>query len=62
MAGIELLKVALNEGVKVLPPNFLEDNNINSTYVGNVGIGGRGASVHVINEEPLNGTVVRQWL
>ena len=34
MQGIELLKVAINEGVDVLPKNFLSDNDIAAKFVG----------------------------
>lgn len=34
MQGIELLKVAITEGVDVLPKNFLSDNNIAAKFVG----------------------------
>lgn len=34
MSGLELLKTAINEGVKVLPINFLKDNNIKAKYLG----------------------------
>ena len=34
MQGIELLKVAINEGVVVLPKNFLSDNGIAAKFVG----------------------------
>lgn len=34
MQGIELLKVAINEGVDVLPKDFLSDNGIAAKFVG----------------------------
>ena len=34
MSGIEILQIALDEGVKVLPINFLKDNNIKAKYLG----------------------------
>lgn len=34
MTGIEVLKVALEEGVKVLPKNFMKDNSIKAKCLG----------------------------
>lgn len=34
MNGIEILKVALKEGVKVLPKHFLKDNGIKAKFLG----------------------------
>ena len=34
MKNLDLLKVALEEGVKVLPTHFLQDNNIKAKYLG----------------------------
>ena len=34
MSGIEILKLALEEGVKVLPKNFMKDNSIKAKCLG----------------------------
>lgn len=36
MKGIEVLKAALEAGVKVLPKDFLEDNGIKAKFLGGV--------------------------
>lgn len=53
MVGIELLKVALEEGVKVLPTHFLKDNNIKAKYLGDKHCGeiNEDVCVYVIEEE-----------
>ena len=53
MVGIELLKVALEEGVKVLPVHFLKNNNIKAKYLGEKYYGeiNEDVCVYIIEEE-----------
>lgn len=64
MTGKDLLKMALQENVKVLPKNFLSDNNIKVKFLGErenpIEFGY--VKVYVIMEEgELNGKVVYQY-
>jgi len=55
MSGIEILKLALEEGVKVLPRNFLKDNDIKAKCLGrstkNKSLSMDGYMVYLIEEE-----------
>jgi len=55
MNGIEILKLALEEGVKVLPKNFLKDNNIKAKCLGRSDLhkqlSSDGYAVYLIEEE-----------
>ena len=65
MNGIELLKIALQEQVEILPKNFVSDNNIKVKYIGerfNPINSSDLVKVYVIEEEgELNGKVVYQY-
>jgi hypothetical protein len=65
MNGIELLKIALQEQVEILPKNFVSDNNIKVKYIGerfNPINASDLVKVYVIEEEgELNGKVVYQY-
>ena len=61
MTGINLLKAALDNGVKVLPTHFLEHNDINATYLGDVDR--ECYSAYVIEEDgELKDKVVFQYI
>lgn len=56
MNGIEVLKIALEEGVKVLPKQFLKDNSIKAKCLGYseknaMKLEGAGYFVYIIEEE-----------
>ena len=56
MNGLDLLKIALEEGVKVLPHGFLKDNNIKAKCLGYsekyaMKLDGTGYYVYLIEEE-----------
>lgn len=52
MTGIEILKLALEEGVKVLPRDFLKRNNIKSQCLGRKKAGSMDeCAVYLIEEE-----------
>ena len=56
MTGLEILKLALEEGVKVLPKNFMKDNSIKAKCLGysekNVmSLEGTGYYIYLIEED-----------
>ena len=67
MSGLELLKTAINEGVKVLPKNFLKSNGFQTKYLGSrCGLGvidtPEEIGVYVIETGEFKDEVFYEWV